>query len=237
MLQEFLLGLGRIGLYFVVCASCAFLIRVLLRLPDELFRKLLHLILLGSLPVFVFGFATWQVAAGTAVLFELAVYPILRALERLPRYSAFVTERKSGELKSSLLLVFTMFAVVMAVCWGCLGDRWLVLASIYAWGFGDAAAALVGKRFGRHKIGWAGLDGKKSCEGSAAMLLVSFVSVAALLILRGGLAPLPLLLISFVTAAVSAAVELYTRGGYDTVTCPLAAMAVLLPLLAAVGGL
>lgn len=236
-MRELGTGLWRIAVYFVSAASCACIVRLSFRIPEELFRKLLHLILLGSLPVFVFGFERWWVSAGTAVLFELVVYPILRVLERLPRYSAFVTERKSGELKSSLLLVFTMFAVVIAVCWGRLGDRWLVLASIYAWGFGDAAAALVGKRFGRHRIVWPGLDGKKSYEGSAAMLLVSFVSVAVLLTLRGGLAPLPLLAVSFVTAAVSALSELYTRGGYDTVTCPLSAMAVLLPLLAAMGGL
>jgi hypothetical protein len=39
------------------------------------------------------------------------------------------------------------------------------------------------------------------------------------------------LIVSLLTAAVTAAVELYTKNGYDTVTCPIAAAAVLLPLL------
>ena len=37
-------------------------------------------------------------------------------------------------------------------------------------------------------------------------------------------------------AAVSALVELYTPNGMDTFTCPMAAMAVLLPLVALFGG-
>jgi dolichol kinase len=82
-------------------------------------------------------------------------------LERIERFSEFITERKKGELKSSLLLVFGMFAFIITICWGLLGDPYLVLASVYAWGFGDAAAALIGKRFGKHKIRWEYMDGEK----------------------------------------------------------------------------
>ena len=46
-----------------------------------------------------------------------------------------------------------MFMLAVGVCWGWLGDRNLALASIFAWGPGDAAAALVGKRYGKNKIG------------------------------------------------------------------------------------
>ena len=46
-----------------------------------------------------------------------------------------------------------MFMLAVGVCWGRLGDRNLALASIFAWGPGDAAAALVGKRYGKNKIG------------------------------------------------------------------------------------
>ncbi len=236
-MQEFWMGLGWIVIYFVICASTAFLCRVLFRIPTEIFRKTLHLILLGSLPVFVFGFDTWWIAATAAILFEIVVFPILKFFERFRNYSSFVTERKNGELKSSLLLVFTMFALVMTICWGWLHDRWLVLASVYAWGFGDAAAALIGKRFGKHKINWKYIDGRKSFEGSGAMFAVSLLSLLVILSLRGGLSPAALIAVSVVTAAVSTLSELYTPGGNDTVTCPLSAMAVLLPLLALFGGL
>ncbi len=235
--QEFWMGLGSVLVYFIICASTAFLCRVLFRIPTEIFRKALHCILLGSLPFFVFGFERWQISAAAALFFAVAVYPILKFFERFRNYSNFVTERKGGELKSSLLLVFSMFAAVITVCWGWIGDRWLVLASIYAWGFGDAAAALIGKRFGRHKINWKYVDGKKSVEGSAAMLAVSLIAVITVLYLRGGLALLTLLVISLVTAFVSALTELYTSGGYDTVTCPISAMAALLLFLKLLGGI
>jgi len=235
-MQEMLKGFGWLLAYFVPCAATALIGHYLINIPKELFRKILHCILLGSLMVFVFGFETWWRAALAAIIFELAVWPILRFFERFRGYSELTTERKKGELKNSLLLVFTMFATVIAICWGWLGDRYLVLASVYAWGFGDAAAALVGKRFGRHKLHFKYLDGKKSLEGTLAMFLVSFASVAVVLQIRGGIPVLGGLVTAFITAQVAAIVELYSRGGNDTFTCPLASMAVLLPLLHLFGG-
>ncbi len=112
----------------------------------------------------------------------------------------------------------------------------LALASIYAWGLGDAAAALIGKRFGKHHFKGAAIS-RKSWEGTLAMFAVSFVTVFTLLQFRGGLSPAGCIFSAAGTAAVSAAVELYTPNGMDTITCPLAAMAVLLPLVALFGGI
>ncbi|MBP3647961.1 MAG: hypothetical protein J6K55_16270 [Clostridia bacterium] len=65
-----------------------------------------------------------------------------------------------------------MLAVCVCVCWGWLGDRYLVLACMYAWGVGDAFAALCGKAFGRHKIVLARTGAVKSAEGSLAMFAI-----------------------------------------------------------------
>lgn len=236
-MQEFLLGFVYILIYFVVCASSAFVLRIMTRVPDELFRKILHCILLGSLAVWVSTFPNWWMTAVSAIVFAIIVYPILWGAERLKGYSKMVTERKSGELKSSLLIVFFMFALIVSVCWGWLDDKLLALASIYAWGFGDAFAALVGKRFGKHKIGGGVIRGRKSVEGTAAMFTVSLVSVFTILMFRGGLSWYACAVIAIVTAAVSAAVELYTMNGIDTITCPVAAMVVLLPMVHIFGGI
>lgn len=163
--------------------------------------------------------------------------PIPVFFERFRQYSEFTTERKRGELKHSLLLVYTMFAVVVVVCWGGFGDKYLALASLYAWGFGDAAAALIGKKFGRHKIHAPRLDGKKSVEGTAAMFILSCVSVFFILTLRGGLGVLPRAIVSVLVGAVSAISELWSKNGNDTVICPLCAMAALLPLVYLFGGM
>ena len=235
-MHEFLHGTEAVLLYFIILAATALLLRRFTKFPDEPFRKFLHCILLGSLLVWTLAFDTWWLSSLSVILFVVVVYPILVIAERWQGYSELVTERKHGELKQSLVLVFGMFVLVQMVCWGWLGDKILVLASIYAWGFGDAAAALIGKRFGRHHLTGKHIEGRKSVEGTAAMFVVSFLCVAVTLTLRGGLTWPVCLVISLVTAAVSAAVELFSMNGRDTIYCPLAAMAVLLPLLHILGG-
>ena len=236
-MQQILQGTGSIILYFVIAAGSAIGSRFLIKIPNELFRKILHCILLGSLLMFTFAYGEWWISALAAVIFEIIVYPLLIVLERFKNFSEITTERKKGELKSSLLLVFTMYAVVVTICWGWLGDKYLALAAIYAWGFGDAAAALVGKKFGKHKIKWKITDGKKSMEGSLSMFVVSFISVMIILSYRGGLSVVAIIMTSFVTAVVSTLAELCSKDGNDTVICPMSTMVVLVPLVYLFGGL
>lgn len=235
-MTEFWTGLGIVCLYFVVAASTAIVVRLFAGIGQEPFRKLLHLILLGSLAVWVQAYDTWWMAALSAVLFAVAVWPILALAERLQGYSELLTERSHGELKHSLLIVFGMFAAVITVCWGWLDDRLLAVASVFAWGFGDAAAALIGKRFGRHKLRGRRIEGTKSVEGTVAMFAVSFVSTLTVLAFRGGMGAVGCVVTAYVTAAVCAVTELYSMHGNDTVTCPLAAMCVILPMVHLFGG-
>lgn len=235
-MHELFHGAAAFVLYVVPAASIMFAIRHFTQIPDELFRKILHFILLGAYFPFLFAFETWWRAVILVVVMIAIIYPLLALAERLPAFSAFVNERKSGEFKSSMVLALGMIALSISVCWGLFGEKLLVLACVYAWGVGDAFAALVGKRFGRHKIRLPFADPRKSWEGSAAMFLCSAASVLTLLLIRGGL-PLPVcLLISLVAATVTAYVELCTKGGMDTITCPAAAMAVILPLIKLLGG-
>ena len=235
-MQEFLTGAGITCLYILVAAALALAARGFLTIPDELFRKILHFILLGAYVPLVFGFDTWWMAAVFVGMLIAVIYPILLIVSRWHAFSAFVVERKKGEFISSMVSALSMMILSVSVCWGWMGDRYLVFACIYAWGVGDAFAALVGKRFGKHKIKWKLADGKKSLEGSGAMFVCSFLSVFFVLLIRGGL-PIPVcLLIALVTGAVCTVVELCTKNGLDTVICPTAAMAVILPLIKILGG-
>ena len=236
-MNPILLGTANLFLYFIIAIGIAFPARLLFTIPEEVFRKILHFILLGSFIVLIASYPTWIITAAAAIIFEILVYPILVFFERFKKYSEFTTERKAGELKKSLMLVYTMFAVVVAICWGIFGDKYLALASLYAWGIGDAAAALIGKKFGKHKINAPRLDGKKSYEGTLAMFFLSFISVFSILIYRGGLKLVFCIIISVIVGVVSAVVELYSKDGNDTVFCPLSAMAVLLPLVYLFGGM
>jgi len=231
MIREFLAGFGCLIEYYLVCAVCLLLVRRFFEVPTEIFRKALHFVLLCSLFVFLFSFQTWWVSAFAAVAFAAFVFPILAVGEKIKGFSELLTERKKGELKRSLIIVFGMFAVMICVCWGWLDDIWLLLACIFAWGFGDAAAALVGKRFGRHCLEGRLIEGRKSVEGTFAMFAVSFFTVAAILFVRGGLPWYGCVAIALFSAAGCAATELYTLGGFDTITCPFAAAAIIIPSL------
>lgn len=235
-MQELLRGAGIVCLYFIIAATSLLTCRRLFRIPDELFRKTLHFVLLASYIPFVFAFDRWWVSALFAVALEILIYPILAWFERFKNYGSMTTERKKGEFKRSLLLAFTMLAVCICLCWGWRSDRYLVLACMYAWGVGDAFAALIGKKFGKHKIRLKLADPHKSAEGSAAMFCTSALSILAVLLFRGGLSLAGYILIPLAGAGVATFVELITADGYDTVTCPAAAMAVILPLTALFGG-
>lgn len=71
------------------------------------------------------------------------------------------SERSPGELHKSLNASYLMFMLAVGVCWGRLGDRNLALAGIFAWGPGGAAAALVGRQYGKNKIGRSGKNPRK----------------------------------------------------------------------------
>ena len=230
-MNPFLYGSGITVLYIIVAVGIMVLARKFLTMPDELFRKLLHFILLGAYIPLVFAFEAWWMATAFALSLIVILFPALFFAGRIPMFSSFMNERKKGEFKSSMVLAVGMMAFSVAVCWGLFGDRYLVLASVYAWGVGDGLAALVGKRFGKHKITWKLADGKKSVEGSAAMFVCALISVFAVLLVRGGIS-IPLCLgIAALAALVCTLTELCAKGGLDTILCPVSAMVVIIPLV------
>lgn len=235
-MRELLNGMSVIAMYLFPAACIMLAARKWMKIPDELFRKILHFILLGAYIPFLFAFQTWWISAGFALSMIILIYPILVLAGKIPGFGAFVNERKDGEFKHSMILAIGVMAGSIAIGWGWLGDRYLVLASIYAWGVGDAFAALIGKQFGKHKIKWKFADTRKSVEGSLAMFATSAISVCIVLLCRGGLGIGSCLVISVVAAAVCTVVELCTNHGYDTVSCPAAAMLVILPLVTLLGG-
>ncbi len=114
--------------------------------------------------------------------------------------------RKMGGRTAGLvcypLSILLLTAVMNA---GYLSPR-AVISSAFVMGIGDGAAALAGERWGRHRAGG------KTLEGSAAMLLVSFI-----IFLIAGEELLPALFI----AAAAAAAEALTPHGLDNLSVPL----------------
>lgn len=93
-MQAFLYGTGITVLYIMIAASIILTARKLLTIPDELFRKILHFILLGAYIPLVFAFETWWMAAVFALALIAVLLPILSLAEKIPVFSSFVNERK-----------------------------------------------------------------------------------------------------------------------------------------------
>ena len=230
-MQLFLYGVGITMLYIIVTVGIMLLARKYLTIPDELFRKILHFILLGAYIPLVFVFETWWMAAIFAISLIIILFPALSVAGKIPMFSSFVNERKKGEFRSSMVFAVGMMAFSVCICWGMFGERYLVLASVYAWGIGDGFAALIGKRFGKHKIKWKLADGKKSVEGSLTMFLCSLISVFTVLLVRGGIGIAMCFAIAFLAAVMCTIAELCAKDGMDTVICPVSAMIVIIPMV------
>lgn len=219
---------GSLVAYIIPCVLVLLLIRFFTKVPSYVFRKLLHVVAFTCVTRMILSAQSWQAASLTAVLFAAVVYPLLMSVEREAWYPRLFVEKAPGEIKMSLLLLFLMFAALIAVCWGLFDRPHMAATAILMWGVGDAAAALVGVPFGRHKIAIKLADGKKSWEGSGAMLLSSFLCGFALLALGEHL-PLPRALLCAAAGALLGTVtEALSPSAYDTITVPVAIAAVLL---------
>ena len=206
-------------------------IRFLTSLPSYVFRKLLHFIAFSCVTVMILAAESWQAAALTAVLIAVVAYPILAVLESAPWYEMLFVQKSMGEIKRSCLMLLFMFAAIISVCWGVFGLPHVAAAAILMWGTGDAAAALVGIPFGRHKVKCRFTDGKKSWEGSLAMLLASFLSGMIVLCFVQKM-DFPLAVLSAgLGALLGAATELFSPSEFDTVTVPVVIAAVLLMII------
>ena len=114
-MQEFLYGTGITVLYIIIAAGIMLFARMFFTIPDELFRKILHFILLGAYIPLVFTFEVWWMATAFAASLMVILFPILLLAERIPMFSTFVNERKKGEFKSSMVLAVGMMAFSVTV--------------------------------------------------------------------------------------------------------------------------
>ena len=123
---------GRLIVYIVPCVMALLPIRFLTGVPSFVFRKMLHVVAFTCFVVMMLAAGGWQAAALTSVIIAVLVYPLLSLFENESWYGKLFVQKSPGEVKRSLLMVFFMFAAVIAVSWGVFHDP------------NAAAAALVG---------------------------------------------------------------------------------------------
>ena len=212
--------IGRLAAFIAPCLVILLPIRFFTDIPSFVFRKLLHVVAFTCVSFTILASMNWQAASLTCVVFAAAVYPLLVLVEQESWYPKLFVEKTKGEIRRSLLMLFLMVATLIAVCWGVFGEPVLCAAAIVMWGTGDAAAALVGIPYGRHKIKTRWTDGKKSWEGSLSMFAVSFVSGLLMLLITHNAGLGYILLSAFFGAVSGSLAELFSPSEYDTITVP-----------------
>ena len=122
-----------------------------------------------------------------------------------------------------------MITAMLAVFWGGFGSNcaFIAVAALMAWGPGDAAAAIIGHKYGKHHLSGKWIEGVKSVEGTIAMGVTSFICTFSTLFFFSGFSLVQILELCLIIAPVSAFVELYTKHGLDTITVPIAASLIL----------
>ncbi len=221
--------------YFVALFLVPLALRARTSLPLEVVRKFQHVAYAMSIFLLLGLFRHWYVAVAAAFLLVIVAYPVLALWERYPSYRRLLTDRTSrgGELRRQMLYVQLAFALLIAVFWGALGEggRPLIAAAVMVWGFGDAAAALIGRFLGRHKIVHPAVDGSKTVEGTAAMVVAAAVAAFVTLFWYGGQTWWVSAAAAAVVGPLAGLVELVSRRGLDTLTVPLVTAVALLPWL------
>ncbi len=118
------------------------------------------------------------------------------------------------------------FAVSVAALWLLAGgDRLLFVVPVLVLTLGDATAALVGRHYGRRYFD--DRQAGKTFEGSAALVLVTLLAVAAPLTLAGRTSPLEAVLIAGTLAVLVTLLEAMAWHGLDNVFVPIGAFLLL----------
>ena len=213
----------------IILGVICILIRIFIKIPDFIFRKILHLIAIGMVSVLVIVPTHWFIPEIVMGICMLGILALLLAFEPTSIYKKFFIEKEKHEVLISFFAFAFVIVALIAFFWGLLGDdnKYYVIIAILAWGLGDAAAAICGRLFGKHKVSGKMIEGTKSIEGSimcfAFAFIVSLILLIVLIHIVWWLALIEALLIGVFVSLT----ELFTKKGMDTITCPFVAALIL----------
>lgn len=145
----------------------------------ELIRKAIHLVSL-SIPI-VYYFISKQVALWIVIpvtiifiIADLARYEVPIFSGFFYKFFGFLLRKHEIDEKKHSLNGATYMLISAAICVA-IFPKYVMLCSFPVLILGDAASAVFGKRFGKHKIS---RNGPKSYEGSFAFVAAGIIAVA-----------------------------------------------------------
>ena len=231
--QDYFFEILRTFLWFVVpiiaLGIICLLIRFLFKIPDFIFRKVLHLIAAGMITFLIVIPAHWWIAEIVMGISIVGIVVLLLIFQNTNIYQKFFVGKSKYEVLISFLIFAAVVTSLIAFFWGFRGDghKYYVLIALFSWSLGDAAASLFGHLIGKHKVSGKFIEGNKSIEGSMACFvfafLISFILLITLIQYTWWLSLIESLLIGIVVSLA----ELFTKKGLDNLTCPIAASVIL----------
>jgi len=187
----------------------------LLHISRKASRKFLH-VMIGNLP-FIIPFFTsniYPVLVATPFIlltFLASPYSPFKNIYKKMKGLADITEEGH-----QLGLVFYAVSYTFLALFFAVSKPYVIAAGILPMAYGDAAASLVGERYGKRKYK---VIANKSLEGSAAMFLGSFLSLASFSLLYS-FSIFGTFFIAITVAAVATLVEGFSPLGFDNLTVP-----------------
>jgi len=181
-------------------------------------RKFLH-IMIGNLPLIIpfFSLAIFPtlVAAPFILITFLATpySPFKGVSNRLKGLSVLTEEGHQWGLVF-YAIAYTVLAFLFSV------KAYIIAVGILPMAYGDAAASIVGEKYGKHVFR---LVARKSLEGSMAMFLVCFASLASSMLFFSYIYQFSFfsrILSLLVVSVVATVVEAISPMGFDNLTIP-----------------
>lgn len=227
-------------------AATGELVPVSPRMRFELRRKVLHVVVaILSVPALLV--LPFLVMLGLAIL-GVVVITLTWAIERRrlppelkgplhePLAQVLEQTRRPGEDFPWSPVLYTLSLVVIGVAHETLGLSWAIAFAAYAiLGIGDAASALVGIAYGRHKLAW---NHRKSAEGTLAGMIAGFLAgvvLGAVPYALAGLAIPPTFLGVVMAGAIAGGLAETIPRVEDNLVVPLASAAAMLALASVTG--
>ncbi|MBI5032680.1 MAG: phosphatidate cytidylyltransferase [Chloroflexi bacterium] len=185
-----------------------------LNLSVEFTRKFVHIGVGMVSFLLVLLFQSWQFAIIPPLVFIVVNFISYRR----QIFSGMETGEK-GQLGTVFFPI--SFAILIPLLWSYPA---LLVASLMPMTWGDAFAAIIGRRWGAHKFSVVGQT--RSIEGSLVMFVLSFVATFIALVVFAQ-PPVVSLALSLVVALVATIVEAFSPFGIDNLTVPLTSALVL----------
>lgn len=229
MIRSNLLGILILSGYYIIAAGGISLYDHLTSYNREWIRKFYHFIFCFSLFIIFYLFTDWLAALMAIIVISLIAVLVLKLAERVPYLMKLSISRDSdnsdsgtGEVIKQMLYfhsVFILFILLFKVWWP--QSNFHALVGIIILGFGDTAAAIVGKFLGKWNYSGILFSSAKTLEGSLSFMVFSFIPAFLLLYFLAGYSIVAALIVASILVLIASFVEALSRKGLDTIIIPL----------------